>query len=105
MFCNDCTLHKPRCFLLPLSYSGWDDGKIRAFTPESGRLIYQIENAHKSGVTAIAAVGDEKRIISGGGEGEVRVWEIGGSGKQKGSITGTLKGAIKEHTGNSSCFL
>jgi len=102
--------------LLPLSYSGWDDGKIRAFTPESGRLIYQIENAHKSGVTAIAAVGDEKRIISGGGEGEVRVWEVGGSGKQKGSITGTLKGAIKEHTGNNysdnrnkqtnnSCFL
>ena len=85
--------------MLPLSYSGWDDGKIRAFTPESGRLIYQIENAHKSGVTAIAAVGDEKRIISGGGEGEVRVWEVGGSGKQKGSITGTLKGAIKEHTG------
>ena len=58
--------------MLPLSYSGWDDGKIRAFTPESGRLIYQIENAHKSGVTAIAAVGDEKRIISGGGEGEVK---------------------------------
>lgn len=84
--------------------SGWDDGKIRAFTPESGRLIYQIENAHKSGVTAIAAVGDEKRIISGGGEGEVRVWEVGGSGKQKGSITGTLKGAIKEHTAAVTCI-
>ena len=87
--------------MLLLSYLGWDDGKIRAFTPERGRLMYQIENAHKSGVTAIATVGDEKRIISGGGEGEVRVWEVCGSTKQKGSITGKLEGAIKEHTGNN----
>lgn len=84
----------------PLSYSGWDDGKIRAFTPESGSLMYQIENAHKSGVTAIATAGDQKHIISGGGEGEVRVWEVSGTGK-KGSMTGKLKGSIKEHTGNN----
>lgn len=49
----------------------WNDGKIRAFTPETGRLLYVINNAHRIGVTAIATTSDCKRIISGGGEGEV----------------------------------
>ncbi|XP_053310115.1 cilia- and flagella-associated protein 52 [Spea bombifrons] len=57
--------------------SAWNDGKIRAFTPESGRLMYTIENAHSMGVTAIAPTNDCKRIISGGGEGQMRVWEVG----------------------------
>ena len=26
--------------------SGWDDGKIRAFLPESGKPVYTIHNAH-----------------------------------------------------------
>lgn len=51
--------------------SAWNDGKIRAFTPETGRLMYVIDNAHSLGVTAIAATSDCKRIISGGGEGQV----------------------------------
>lgn len=49
----------------------WNDGKIRAFTPETGRLMYVINHAHSLGVTAIAATSDCKRIISGGGEGQV----------------------------------
>ena len=49
----------------------WDDGRIRAFAPETGRLMYVINNAHRIGVTAIATTSDCKRIISGGGEGEV----------------------------------
>jgi hypothetical protein len=31
--------------------SGWSDGKIRAFAPQSGRLLYTINDAH-SAVTA-----------------------------------------------------
>ncbi|XP_030639152.1 cilia- and flagella-associated protein 52 [Chanos chanos] len=57
-------------------FSAWNDGKIRLFTPESGRLILVIQNAHNMGVTAIAGTSDCKRIVSGGGEGQVRVWEI-----------------------------
>lgn len=49
----------------------WNDGKIRAFTPETGRLMYVIEHAHSMGVTAVATTSDGKRIISGGGEGQV----------------------------------
>lgn len=60
--------------------TGWDDGKIRAFTPESGKLLYVIDNAHQIGVTAIATThsscATSRQIISGGGEGEVRVWSV-----------------------------
>ncbi|XP_055762941.1 cilia- and flagella-associated protein 52 [Salvelinus fontinalis] len=56
--------------------SAWNDGKIRVFAPETGRAMLVIQNAHSMGVTAIAGTRDCKRIISGGGEGQVRVWEI-----------------------------
>ena len=57
--------------------SGWSDGKIRAFLPQSGRLMYVINDAHIHGCTSLTCTSDCQRIISGGSEGEVRVWEIG----------------------------
>ncbi|KAA0187408.1 WD repeat-containing protein 16 [Fasciolopsis buskii] len=56
--------------------SGWDDSKIRAFYPETGRLMFTIQNAHKKGVTALCSTSTCNRLISGGGEGQVRVWDI-----------------------------
>ncbi|XP_067164288.1 cilia- and flagella-associated protein 52 [Apteryx mantelli] len=77
--------------------SAWNDGKIRAFMPESGRLMYVIDHAHSLGVTAIAATSDCRRIISGGGEGQVRVWEIG-------ERTRKLEEVLKEHISAVSCI-
>ncbi|KAF4080329.1 hypothetical protein AMELA_G00169070 [Ameiurus melas] len=57
-------------------YSAWNDGKIRLFAPESGCLMLVIPNAHSMGVTALKSTSDCKRLVSGGGEGQVRVWEI-----------------------------
>lgn len=57
--------------------SGWNDGKIRSFLPQSGRLLYAINDAHNHGVTALAPTNDCTRIVSGGMEGEVRIWHIG----------------------------
>jgi len=63
--------------------SGWSDGKIRAFLPETGRLRWCISEAHDpshaGGVTALvpanhAAPDGSLRIVSGGGDGLVRVW-------------------------------
>ena len=51
-----------------------------------------INDAHAHGVTAIAPTSDCQRIVSGGAEGEVRVWKIG---KQ----TQTLQASMKEHRG------
>lgn len=52
--------------------TGWNDGIIRAFTPLTGRLIYSILNAHNKGVSALAMTENDKMIVSGGCEGQVR---------------------------------
>jgi len=70
--------------------SGWSDDKIRAFLPQSGRLLYVINDAHGKGVTSLATTSDCGRIISGGEEGEVRVWRLG-RGSQ------VMDASMKEH--------
>merc|ERR1719253_499108 len=77
--------------------SGWSDGKVRAFLPQSGKLLYVINDAHKNGVTAMACTNDCSRIVSGGMEGEVRIWKIG---KQ----TQTMETSLKEHRGRVWCI-
>jgi len=74
-----------------LILSGWSDGKIRAFTPQSGRLNFVINDAHKNGVTALTSTSDFQRIVSGGMEGEVRSWVLGQSQ--------TMEASLKEHRG------
>jgi len=76
--------------------SGWNDGKIRAFRPQTGTLIYAINDAHRDGVTAITVTKDNRRIISGGEEGQVRVWAIGRS-------TQKMIASMKEHKGRVNC--
>ena len=56
--------------------SGWSDGKIRSFLPQSGKLLYAINDAHNHGVTALMPTNNCLRVVSGGQEGEVRVWKI-----------------------------
>lgn len=70
--------------------SGWNDSKIRAFLPQSGKLYYVINDAHNHGVSAITATNDCTRIISGGDQGEVRVWKIG-------TQTQIMEASMKEH--------
>ena len=57
--------------------SGWNDGKIRSFLPQSGKLLYVINDAHTNGVSVLFATSDNVRIISGGMEGDIRLWKIG----------------------------
>ena len=49
------------------------------------------------GVTALACTSDSRRVISGGGEGQVRVWEVTPQGQY-------MKVALKEHKGAVSCI-
>lgn len=39
--------------------------------------MYIIHDAHLHGVTALTSTSDNNRIISGGINGEVRVWAVG----------------------------
>jgi len=72
--------------------SGWTDGRIRAFLPESGRLMYTINDAHHGGVTAVVASGDGSKLLSGGVDGRVRVWAIKADSQ-------TMIGSLAEHKG------
>jgi WD40 repeat protein len=69
--------------------SGWSDGRIRAYRADNCQQLWQIDNAHKGGVTAICLSHNCKFICSGGMEGEVRVWEI---------RSRELVSHLKEHT-------
>lgn len=75
--------------------SGWSDGKIRSFFPQSGKLMWTIEDAHANGVTAIAMTSDGETLITGGQEGEIRIWKINKNSR-------TLSASLKEHRGRVS---
>jgi WD40 repeat protein len=77
--------------------SGWSDGKVRAFLPQSGKLLYVINDAHRNGVTALCPTSDNSRIVTGGMEGEVRVWRIA-------KTTQTMDASLKEHRGRVWCI-
>lgn len=71
--------------------SGWSDGKIRAFGPETGRLLYVINDAHKS-VTALACFHKSDMILSAGSDGQVRAWRLLPDAQ-------VLTATMKEHRG------
>mmetsp|Transcript_35350 Transcript_35350/g.76251 ORF Transcript_35350/g.76251 Transcript_35350/m.76251 type:complete len:656 (-) Transcript_35350:164-2131(-) len=81
--------------------SGWDDGKIRAFYPETGRMKFVIPDAHSEKVTALGIADNDSRspwrIVSGGDEGRVRIWKVTSSHQ-------ALLASLKEHRGAVNCI-
>ena len=95
--------------------SGWNDGVIRAFTPLTGRLQYEITNSHNKGVAAIRVSFSAEKLLSGtnspkidpnsflrryklkifhcigGFEGQIRIWDLTKSAP-------SLLAVLKEHT-------
>jgi WD40 repeat protein len=80
--------------------SGWTDGKMRAFLPQSGKLFWIINDAHKpgdktyGGVTCLCSTNDGENVISGGSDGEVKLWNIGKQTKKLQSAAKVHKGPI-----------
>lgn len=52
--------------------SGWRDGFVRCHDPTSGRVMWEIANAHRGAVTSLYV--DANYILTGGEDGAVRVW-------------------------------
>ena len=71
---NECN-----CITVPADgkviLTGWSDGKIRGYLPESGKEIWVINGAHLNGVTAIAA--RDNFVVTGGMTGDISIWELG----------------------------
>lgn len=56
--------------------SGWGDDKMRMYRIDNGSKVWQIDNAHKGGVTTMCLSKNNKFICSGGAQGECRIWEL-----------------------------
>lgn len=99
--------------------SGWTDGKIRAFMPQSGKLFWIINNAHQEGtkdfggVLCLTSTTAGDYVLSGGSDGEVRLWAIGKQVKKlqsaqkvhKGPITGVALVDAQNESRCASCSL
>ncbi|KAH8057286.1 WD repeat-containing protein [Aureococcus anophagefferens] len=77
--------------------SGWSDGRVRSFFPESGKLKFVINDAHTDGVTALAIVPNQApssswKLLSGGRDGRIRGWRVTTSHQ-------AMLFSIKEHRG------
>ncbi|EZA49276.1 WD repeat-containing protein [Ooceraea biroi] len=59
-----------------LLLSAWNDGTIKAFAVCDGQLYFAIHNAHTKAVSTVAVTSDGATLISGGCDGQVRIWEI-----------------------------
>ena len=79
--------------------SGWSDGKIRSFSPESGKLQFMISDAHSEGVKSLVVCNFEDNssnvwyLVSGGKDGRVRFWKINEKHQ-------TMLHSMKEHRGD-----
>lgn len=69
-------------FAMDFVTSGWEDGMVRSHAvgcadpADDGQLLWRIPNAHKGGVSSLALAANQRFIVSGGGDGLVRVWEL-----------------------------
>jgi WD40 repeat protein len=53
-------------------FTGWKDGYIRCYDPQTSALKWEVPNAHKGGVTSLFV--NNNYILSGGEDGALRVW-------------------------------
>ncbi len=69
----------------------------RAFGPQSGKLLYVINDAHVGGVTAVVCGTEGEKLVSGGMDGSVRVWRVSAESR-------LLLGSMKEHKAAVNCL-
>lgn len=56
--------------------TGWGDGNVRCHDSVSGELLWTLPNANQGGVTRVATAHGLHFFVTGGVNGEVRVWDM-----------------------------
>jgi len=56
--------------------AGCSDGRLMSFDMGQGQNLWHIDNAHKGGVTTVKISHNVRFVITGGAEGDIRVWEL-----------------------------
>jgi WD40 repeat protein len=77
--------------------SGWDDGRIRCFYPQSGKPKYIVENAGGGSVTALAVFNNNQKVIGGTSTGNLTIWELPVIKTTKGPTYLTKFESLKQH--------
>eukprot|EP00993_Chasmostoma_nieuportense_P004280 NODE_495_length_2151_cov_19.034585_g459_i0.p1 GENE.NODE_495_length_2151_cov_19.034585_g459_i0~~NODE_495_length_2151_cov_19.034585_g459_i0.p1 ORF type:complete len:685 (+),score=157.68 NODE_495_length_2151_cov_19.034585_g459_i0:66-2120(+) len=92
---------KPSCHPICFAYighmdvliSGWSDGAIRSTDATNGEHLWSVDNAHRCPITQLVIAPNMKFIVTGGEEGEIRLWEM---------KTREMVSELKEHKGHIS---
>lgn len=64
------------CATQDIIVAGCDDGRLMSFDCERGDSLWHIDNAHKGGVTSVKLSSNCRFAVSGGSEGDIRMWEL-----------------------------
>ncbi|GIQ85215.1 hypothetical protein KIPB_006851 [Kipferlia bialata] len=74
--------------------SGWSDGTIRSFGPQSGKLLFAIPEAHQGGINCLAMATDSVTLFSGGRDGLLKRWRVTPTSQQLQQVYPEHRGAI-----------
>lgn len=70
--------------------TGCSDGRLLSYDFAQGQNLWQIDNAHKGGATTVKIASNVRFVVSGGVDGELRIWEL---------KTREMISHMKEHVG------
>jgi len=70
--------------------TGCSDGRLLSYDFAQGKNLWQVENAHKGGATTVQIASNVRFVVSGGVDGELRIWEL---------KTRDMISHMKEHVG------
>jgi len=56
--------------------AGYSDGRLISFDCAQGMQLWEVDDAHKGGVTCVQLASNVRFVLTGGNEGEVRVWDF-----------------------------
>jgi WD40 repeat protein len=81
-----------------LLLSGWDDGTVRCFLPESGALKWEQYDASGGGVNVVVGTNCGTKFVTGGADSQIRLWRIFEKGVE-------LQGLVSEHAGEITSIM